>query len=811
MACSDNHQRLHDQFVHIPALRVEVSVECGNVIFPLANEDASVFIVHQWNMSRLDSKNQVWAGRDGSFLLPANAFPMHSAVEQGPNVRIGVCMKGADTPSTEGVAGVPDLLKTECVIYGNLSMSIADLMLKSGVPMTEPVVVHASSSDETGYSFRLKIMPHAIDASVHYSQANMRFVHGIAAAHMPMTTISAALMSCGEIRKKALVGQMQMRGVSVEHASKFYMQLPMGSIFDIHVDDPGKKALVDMPQWHAMNERSAILLAESHAPKLTEAAMKWISWECADHGVHMDSGSVSAHISELATSVEGREHIAASFKKSVMRANEDGFRYTSDSEVRGFRVRNTMHGVKLEARFSSTGEKQNGHGLDALTCDNHMQRACTLYRERMMATHDKDIRELDSLSEEIGVTEYTTALDTLNSKFMRCMSEANIASSMHGFMADCEDACASQVAVMQAPANIPHDRLPVIVGEILGSGVYPACAQAMARPVTQLLQIIRVHNLMSTVERGLCFAHGANLAEMKLAATTQTPPAVDGIEAKFNETIKNVNAGILGGHACAFSVDKHETAETLGPLHAARHMNSVMAHEGTNPIEFMPSEQVVFFDSHTTSPELEAKFKVINGNMPVTTAKSIISELSSHSVSNIINCDANAVTYTSSHSPFYHTLISSDGSYVYSKQNGVMLPTARISLLNDPSIEVFLIEGKLLDSVTIGDKQVSESNLLDMVVRASTCLAPTYQRIMERQQLAGLRMSTASDGMPPLHHSSMTRVICRTPVLQTPGIKTDSCHVNEQNARVSVVKAIHPGALVGSCNSHTFNVFLPSV
>ena len=59
--------------------------------------------------------------------------------------------------------------------------------------------------------------------------------------------------------------------------------------------------------------------------------------------------------------------------------------------------------------------------------------------------------------------------------------------------------------------------------------------------------------------------------------------------------------------------------------------------------------------------------------------------------------------------------------------------------------------------------------------------------------------------------SCMTRVICRTPVLQTPGIKTDACHVNEQNARVSVVKAIHPGALVGSCNSHTFNVFLPSV
>jgi len=811
MAGCDNHQRLQDQLLHIPALRVKVSVVCGNAVAPLANEDASVFIVHQWNMSKLDSTNQVWAGSDGTFVLPANAFPMHTEIEQGPNVRIGICMNGAQANDVSGAeGGAPDLLNTQCVIYGNLSVSIADLVLSSGAPMTRPVTLHAASSDETGYIFRLNIMPEDIDARLHYSSANIGFLKGIAAQHLPMTTVSAALMSCSQVRKTALVTQMKTRGVPEEHAAKFYMQLPMGSIFDVHVDNPEATAVVDIPQWHALNERSAILLAESHAPKLTEAAMKWISWECADHGVDpTNSMAVSAHINELAASVDGRARLASSFKNSVMRANEDGFRYTSDSEIRGFRVLNTMHGVKLEARFSSTGEKQNGHGLDSLTCDNHMQRACTLYTERMQATHASDLRELDWMCQELQPAEYSAAVDKVNAQFARRMSDANIAASMHGFMADCEDACASQVAVMQAPANIHPDRLSVIVREVLESGVYPACAVAMTGPVTQLLQAIRVHSLMSTVERGLCFAHGANLAEMKLAAAT--PPVEGGIDVQFDATVKDINSGILGGHACAFSVLKNASSEPLGPHHTARHMSFVTAHEGTNPIERVPSEKVIYFDSHTTSPELEAKFAVINGNMPVTTAKSIISELSSHSANNIINCKANAVTYTSTHSPFYHTLITSNGAYVYSEQNGVMRPTARIASLGDPAIKVFLIEGKLLDSVTIGDKTFSENHLLDMVVRASTCLAPTYQRILERQRTAGLRMATLRDGMPPVQHKSMTRVICRTPVLQVSGIKTDACHQNEQHARVSAVQAIHAGALVGSCNSHTFNLFLPSV
>ena len=805
--------RLHEKMLHIPSLRIHVNVSCGGAVAPLANEDASVFILHQWNMSKLDSENQVWACNDGSFVLPAQTFAMNSDIFHGPNVRIGICMDGQQvTGSQEGM--VVDRLQTQSVIYGNTSVSIVDLMFHNGQPITTAVHLNASSSDEDGYVFRLSIQPHNIDAHLHYSNNNTSFLRQIAAQHVPMTTISAALRHCSAIRRAALVEHMKSRGVPEVDSKTFYMQLPMGSIYDIHVDSmPGKpteKATVDLPQWHALNEKSSILLAESHFPKVTESAMKWIAWECAANRIDPTSdAAVSAHIDALTRTELGLEHMRASFKRSVMKANEDGFQYTSDSQIKGFRVLNTMHGIKLQAAFSNTSEKQNGHSLDALTCDNQMQRVCALYKSRSRTTANADRDQLDSMRSSIACTDYTAALQTIDDAYARQITNANIAASMHPFMADCEDACASLVAVMQAPTHVDEARIPVIVNEVVGSGLYPPCCQQMAGSVTKLLVAVREHNLMGSVERVLCFAHGANLAEMKLARAT--PPVVSKLIDNYNNLCDDLNKQKIGGHACGFSVCRSDAPTQPHPLFKQTVVTGVTPHEGTNPVTVMPRDGLCHFDTHTTSPELEAKFVTINGDMPVSMAKSIVSELSSHSAHNIINCRANAVTYTTEDSPFYHTIISSNGGYFYTEENGVLRPTCRISLLDKAPTRSILIEGQLLDSVMIDNVQYSEEHLIDMTVRASTCLAPTYQRILERQRLAGFRMASLKDSMPPDNHANMTRVICRTPVLQVAGIKTDACHAAEQLERTTGVCAIHPGAKVSSCNSHTFDIYFPQV
>ena len=51
--------------------------------------------------------------------------------------------------------------------------------------------------------------------------------------------------------------------------------------------------------------------------------------------------------------------------------------------------------------------------------------------------------------------------------------------------------------------------------------------------------------------------------------------------------------------------------------------------------------------------------------IPLSFAMSVVSEISAKGARNVTGCDANAVTYNSADSPFYHTLIAAKG-YAYS-------------------------------------------------------------------------------------------------------------------------------------------------
>ena len=807
--------RLLDNMLHLPAFKVNVEVSCGLVRAPIQNDGMSVFMTTPFNLARLDSDAHVWAGNDGSFVIGEQSFAMDSEtpIFHGPNIRLGICMDGQVSSDSKDKI-VEDKLDTQNVIYGNSSMSLAQIMLSGDGRLENGFSVDAGSSDEKGYMFKLRITPHNVRTQKHYSDANIAHIRRISAQHISMTTISQALESCRLLRQGAFVEYMGTRGVPAVDANTFYMCLPMGSIYDIRTDHNSKtQSTVDLAQWSAIHDKSAKALAASHVPKLVEATFKFFARHCGAAGIDFeDPAAVRVYLCAKQRSPEGLAHIEQDMQRCVQLANEDGFKYTSDSEIKGFEILNTMDGIKLKAQFASSGEKQNGHGLDALTCANQMRRVCTLYAARVGREHAAAIDKLEheGTTNRHSPLTHASALLEINEDYARKMSRSNIALSMHQFRADCEDACASLVGVMHAASNIEPQPMAQLINRIVLSGVYPPSSHKMAGAVNQLVNIIHTHKLMSSVTRSLCFAHGANLAEMK---NTVSAPIKEGVLANYRSLIDDINARKLTGHATASIIEK-TTSTPVHPLIVETDIVAFKPLEGTNPVDIVSGDRNCRFDTHSNLAELDKKFESINGVMPLSFAKCIVSELSTHSAKNVLGCDASAVTYTTSKSSFYHTLIATSAGYVYSERGGEVRPTSRIALLDNSNTRSFVVEGQLLDKVCIAAEDgqnvaYTEDQLLDIVVQASTCLAPTPDDILQRQLGAGLQMASLGRSVPPSGHEYMTRIICRTPVLQVAGVKTNKQHGEEELARISKAKEIHPDAETTCCNSHTFNIFIP--
>jgi len=142
--------------------------------------------------------------------------------------------------------------------------------------------------------------------------------------------------------------------------------------------------------------------------------------------------------------------------------------------------------------------------------------------------------------------------------------------------------------------------------------------------------------------------------------------------------------------------------------------------------------------SASSLPELQAQLEHVNGEMPWTSANSIVSELVSKGASNVVGCRSQAVTSMTRQSAFYHSMISLGGGYLYSTDAHPplpaapmsTLPTANIAMIGHPSTRTFAVEGALIDDVTIGNVVCTEDQLLDMVVGATSCLAPSLKHII---------------------------------------------------------------------------------
>jgi len=116
------------------------------------------------------------------------------------------------------------------------------------------------------------------------------------------------------------------------------------------------------------------------------------------------------------------------------------------------------------------------------------------------------------------------------------------------------------------------------------------------------------------------------------------------------------------------------------------------------------------------------------------------------------------------------------------------------------------VEGALLDDVTIGDVVYSENQLLDMVVGAASCLAPSLEHIIRSREKAHYLVLA---GQPRALGQSMARVVMRGRVLPLVAGMGAADHAAEVRAREAAALRVHPRALAVSITSSTWNMYVP--
>ena len=783
---------LQDQVVQICPFRVKLYTKlAAGMLEPVCNDGTIIAMMTPFNRHKLDT--MAYLDSQGEGMMPALNCRMDTPFF-GPNIRFCVCMDGA----TKVVPGVipKDNLSTPTVIYGNCATSLAELMYENAAPRKKPLMLWATSSDEKASTFVVQLTPLA--TAKHYSAANARHIASIAAKHIDSTVIARALYNCQQTRRAELISVMEQRGVAAINSSTFCMTLPVGSLFDLSTGEADECTL-DATQWHALVQKTSAMLAEAHTFKLCEAMVLLLTHSMAPMGVDiMQPAAVRGFLIACNSSAAGQNWLKTEAQKSLRTANECSFLYTSDSEIKGFAVRNRESGVFLEAQIDSSGEKQNLFGMDPIVSDLHLQRKCEILRERTVAQLEEDLLN----TEPAGHAALHAASDIVLTNIM-------MKQDMSTFAADCEDASACLAGMAHTAAHMDPEHLAACVHRVMDSAAFCASAQNLKEAVLATLPHVR--EPMRSMQIGLVFAHAASFAEMRVPVVAAELP---GVKAKYYHMVDNVNAHLLTGHAVCCDVKLSEHATPIHKLFCTREVLAVQPLEGTNPIDVVDTDWRCMLNTKSSLPKLNEQLQTINGEMPWTSANSIVSEITSKSASNITGCNSSAVTSTTANSTFYHTMISLGSGYVYSTDatvpmpglTPITLPTANMAVMGKDSTRVFTVEGCLLDSVTIADTVYTESQLLDIVVGAASCLAPSLEHIISMRSKANFKVL---GGCPPPLSARMARVVLRGRILPLTDTMTETDHLAEVRAREQAARRVHPGALSVSLTSGTWNMYVP--
>jgi len=282
--------------------------------------------------------------------------------------------------------------------------------------------------------------------------------------------------------------------------------LSMGSLYNITAPSSEKTrgTLVDITQWQALMEKTNAALAESHTLKLCEVMVKFLTHSVAAAGVPIDDpASVRAHLALAETSVEGWAALVAGFMTSLQKTHEGSFIYTSDSEIQGFAVQNTVTGVRLQAQFASSDEKQNLFGMDPLTSNLNLERNALLFAERTQAQF-----------RTASLCKARSELAAASSEYGAQMTRVNDALGMYKTQADCEDGASTLAALTHVAHLMDPAHLAECVAKVFASGIFSSVASSVQDLVHAALRAL--HGSMGNKHVGLCFAHATNVAQIKL-------------------------------------------------------------------------------------------------------------------------------------------------------------------------------------------------------------------------------------------------------------------------------------------------------
>jgi len=806
---------LKDQLVQICPFSVRLFTRLAEgLLEPVSNDGTSIAMMTPFNRTKLETLTYLDSCGVGT--TAALNCRMDTTIFTGPNIRFCVCMDGAVTLKPGELP--TDNLNTQTVIYANATSSLAELMIENGQPRAKALRLHATSSDEKTSSFVLELTPRATQA--HYSAANVGHIMSVSAKHIPSTVIARALSRCMEKRRDAVCAAMQTAsGVEDINSRTFYMTLPVGSMYDLSTD-AAAECTVDATQWHALVTKTSKMQAEAHVFKLCEAMVMMLTHSVAAMGVDIaHPAAVHCFLASCNQSAQGRDWLSEAAQHGMRTANEGSFVYTGDSQIRGFAVRNRADGVFLEAQMDAAGEKQNLLGMDPLMCDLHLAHKCKALRAR---TDSQLAIDLQSTPE----AEHAA----LRAKHAQVTGRIMLKESMETFRADCEDAASCLAAMASTAATMDPEHLEACVHTVMDSAAFAGAAHALKGSVLAALPHVREE--MRSMLIGLVFAHAASIDEIRM---TRSEPTLPGVRLRYEHLVGSLNAQKLTGHACLFKArtDSRPTvllskdarlapdaalgADAGGGTNAmvtVHEVFSVEADEGTNPVDKHETDSLCVLKSASSLPPLQAQLDHVNGEMPWTSANSIVSELVSKGAGNVVGCRSQAVTSMTRQSPFYHSMISLGGGYLYSTDahpplpGAAMstLPTANIAMIGQPSTRTFAVEGALIDDVTIGNVVYSENQLLDMVVGAASCLAPSLDHIIRSRSDAHFLVLA---GRPPPMCQSMVRVVMKGRVRPLLRETTAADHAAEVREREVSALRVHPRAIAVSITSGTWNIYVP--
>jgi len=864
----------------IPAFDLRVHININGVETELGGSDTEVFCAHCFLDKPLNPKMSQTQDKDGVFRFPKMNIEIsdETLLKQGPNIRLGVCMNGM-RPMTQVPEQVQTDCTTkpeqfQSVIFSNVFVGICEMLAcrsDSGVECAryKPLHLTTQSPEDGGWQMVYRISIPSVqdvyalcaptDAMPEEFQArNWALVKQVDAVHVPINAILDTLRGCSSKREQAHMQVVAELGCPVDDARGLYVKVPLGSFMGMNsrlspADKTPAKLLqagaridatvfndaepaddrVDIAQWDAIMHEMIRHNAESHMPHVVSAALHMVSSHCAQHGTDIaDVGLIERQISACAATPEGRAGMVAQYIHGLQRRNEAQFLYTSDASISGFDVIAGGSRLAVAPCITGIGEKQNSFGKEPLTCAMHTERVVEAELARLTARmqSDKRVAKGDSGPDRAALaTKYAAIERDYETRYTELM----IARSNQVGKYDCEDGCQILSFGCNVFKYVDKPRLQQWPGNIINTKLYPSSTAAYIPVAERILA-----GLHSAYAEGafkttsvMCFAAGAHMQDG--TAAYRSPNLSDDVRNNYNNLLAAASGDKVGGHACLFNLTDAANVQALqagapdvgpagrgartGDLVTVRLLNEeVTAHESTNPVDVIADNYTCVFRAKCNNVALDKKLRPWNTEMPLTTARSIISNLVSNGVNKQFGCETASVTYAApilrDPSSFYASLISTGPAFVFTKQGPHCRPTAVTSHIGDPQSGAthLLVKGHLVPTVILNGKTYSELDFIRMIVSAATPLMPPWKSQIRWAEKSGFRMSEMKYTLPVKNQGACARVLCRTPCLPMQrDAMTDRHYRLEEQARLEFAKKFGPDTVVVVESSMAFCVYLP--